>query len=154
MHITRRKSLALLAAVPVASPLFVGPALAAQPPVFATGGVAINGYDAVAYFTDAKPVKGAPEFSHDWNGATWQFASAANRDAFAAEPQAYAPQFGGYCAYAVSKGYTATTEPDAWTVHEGRLYLNYNLTVRDIWSEDIPGNIRLATANWPGVLDT
>ncbi|NNF24928.1 MAG: YHS domain protein, partial [Rhodobacteraceae bacterium] len=72
---------------------------------------------------------------------------------FDADPAAFAPQYGGYCAYAVSKGATATTDPDAWTVHDGRLYLNFSTTVRSIWQEDIPGNIARADANWPGVLD-
>ena len=153
MTLTRRRlMISALAAAPLAAVL-PRTAVAGQPPVFAAGGPAINGYDPLAYFTEDKPVKGDPAHAHDWNGATWHFASAANREAFAADPAAYAPQYGGYCAYAVSKGYTAKTEPDAWTVHEGRLYLNYNTTVREIWSEDIPGNIRRADANWPGVLD-
>jgi hypothetical protein len=125
---------------------------AAEPPVFAPDGVAINGYDPVAYFTEGQPVRGAVEIAHDWNGATWRFATAANRDAFAAEPEAFAPQYGGYCAYAVANGYTARTDPDAFTVHDGKLYLNFNRRIRSRWERDIPGYVRQADANWPDVL--
>lgn len=129
------------------------PAFAAQPPVYGTGSVAINGYDPVAYFTQSDAVEGTSAHTSEWNGATWQFASAENRDLFAANPENYAPQYGGYCAYAVSKGYTASTSPNAWTVRDGKLYLNYSRAVRAIWSRDIPGNISKADDNWPSVLE-
>ena len=129
-------------------------ALAAKPPVFSTRKqVAINGYDPVAYFTEAQPRRGQKEHSLDWNGATWRFASAENKELFSANPERYAPQFGGYCAYAVSRGYTASTAPEAWTVHNGKLYLNYSLSVRDTWDQDRERNITRGNANWPGVLD-
>jgi len=150
--ISRRAFMALAASVP-ATGLLSGAAHAGSPEIYAPGGIAINGYDPVAYFTDGMPVKGVDEFTYEWKGATWRFSSADNRDAFAADPVAYAPRYGGYCAYAVSKGGTASTEPDAWRVHEGRLYLNYSLRVRSIWENDIPGNIAKADVNWPGVLD-
>lgn len=127
-------------------------ALAAEPPVFATRGTAINGYDPVAYFTEARPERGAEPITLDWNGTTWRFASAANRDIFAANPERFAPQYGGYCAYAVANGYTASTDPDAFTVHDGKLYLNFNRRIRTRWERDIPGNVARADANWPGVL--
>ncbi|MEM1302255.1 MAG: YHS domain-containing (seleno)protein [Pseudomonadota bacterium] len=149
--LTRRSFLMAAAAAPVA--LTAIPALAAEPPVYAEDGVAINGYDPVAYFTESQPVEGSAEFTADHDGATFRFASAANRDTFAADPAAYAPQYGGYCAYAVSRGYTATTSPNAWTVHEGKLYLNFNRAVRTLWSRDIPGNIVKGDANWPTVLE-
>ncbi|MEO1705790.1 MAG: YHS domain-containing (seleno)protein, partial [Pseudomonadota bacterium] len=117
------------------------------------GHVAINGYDPVAYFTEEKPVEGSAEFTADYMGATFRFASAENRDTFAADPEAYAPQYGGYCAYAVSRGYTATTSPRAWTVHEGKLYLNFNRAVRTLWLRDVPGNVMAGDANWPKVLE-
>ncbi len=117
------------------------------------GAVAIEGADPVAYFTDKKTVKGSPEYSHRWKGGQWRFKNAANRDAFAAEPEKYAPQFGGYCAWAVSRGYTADIDPEAWTVHKGKLYLNYSKGVRDEWTKDIPGNIAKGENNWPKVLD-
>ncbi len=149
--IPRRAFLTLAASIPVAH-LLLRPARAASPGIFASDGVAINGYDPVAYFTEGAPAPGSAGFTHDWNGVNWRFASAANRDLFAGNPQAHAPQYGGYCAYAVSRGATASTVPDAWTIHDGRLYLNYSLEVRSIWSGDIPGNVVRADANWPGVL--
>ena len=116
-------------------------------------GLAINGYDPVAYFREGAPVKGSPEFTARWKRVTWQFSSAENRDLFMAGPEDYAPQYGGYCAYAVSRGYTASTVPEAWTIFEGKLYLNFSLGVRDTWRRDMEANIAKADANWPGVLE-
>lgn len=113
------------------------------------GGVALDGYDPVAYFTDGKPTPGSKEHTVEWNGATWRFATAANRDAFAAEPAKYAPQYGGYCAYAVANGYTADIDPQAWSVVEGKLYLNYDKKVQATWEADRDAMIRNADANWP-----
>jgi YHS domain-containing protein len=124
----------------------------AKPPVFETRVGAIRGYDAVAYFTERKPIKGSKDYVVEWNGARWYFASAKNRDRFKAEPEKYAPQYGGYCAWAVTNGYTASTDPEAWRIVDGKLYLNYSLGVQEQWSEDIPGNIAKANKNWPGVL--
>lgn len=115
-------------------------------------GVAIKGYDTVAYHTQGQPVKGSGDHTHAWNGATWQFASAANLEKFKANPEKYAPKYGGYCAYAVSKGATANIDPNAWKLVEGALYLNYNASIQKKWSKDIPGYIAKADANWPGVL--
>ncbi len=112
-------------------------------------GTALKGYDTVAYFKEGKPVKGKDEFRHDWMGAKWYFASAANRDAFAQNPEKYAPQFGGYCAWAVSQGYTAAIDPTAWKIVEGKLYLNYSKEVQQKWESDIPGHIKKAQENWP-----
>ncbi len=117
------------------------------------GSVAIEGTDTVAYFTEGKAVKGLSDFTHRWKGATWRFKNAANRDAFAASPEKYSPQFGGYCAWAVSQGYTASIDPEAWKVYQGKLYLNYSKGVQAQWVEDIPGNIAKAESRWPGVLD-
>ena len=114
-------------------------------------GLALKGYDPVAYFTEQKPLKGKPEITAQHEGATYRFASAANRDAFAAAPAKYAPQYGGYCAFGVASGYKAPIEPDAWTVVDGKLYLNYNQSVRSKWSSDIPGFLRKGDANWPTV---
>ena len=116
-----------------------------------SSGLALKGYDPVAYFTDKKPVRGKGELTARHEGATYRFASAANRDAFTADPGKYAPQYGGYCAFGVASGYKAPIEPDAWTVVDGKLYLNYNQSVRRQWSSDIPGFIRKAEANWPTV---
>lgn len=113
------------------------------------GGVAIDGYDPVAYFTDSKPVEGSKAYSFEWNGATWRFASAAHRDLFAQAPEKYAPQYGGYCAWAVAQGSTADIDPESWRIEDGRLFLNYSLDVQKKWSADIPGNIAKADENWP-----
>jgi YHS domain-containing protein len=114
-------------------------------------GLALKGYDPVAYFTEGRPMQGKAEFSTRHDGVTYRFSSAANRDAFAAAPEKYAPQYGGYCAFGVASGYKAPIEPDAWTVVDGKLYLNYNRSVRSQWSSDVPGYVRKADANWPTV---
>ncbi len=130
------------------------PAQAAEDPVFKTFlGTAINGYDPVAYFTEGKPVEGSSDHAYDWNGAEWHFASAQNLETFKAEPEKYAPQYGGYCAYAVSYGSTAKTEPDAWKIVDGKLYLNYDKSVQSRWEKDVPGYIAKADQNWPKVLE-
>ncbi len=112
---------------------------------------AIKGYDAVAYFTEGKPVKGLDEFSFDYMGAEWKFASQAHLDLFRADPEAYAPQYGGYCAYAVANGETASAEPDLWTIHNGKLYLNYNRRINERFQQDIDNYIRQADQNWPRI---
>ena len=112
-------------------------------------GLAIKGYDPVAYFEDGKPEKGNPAYQFQWKGATWRFASAAHRDAFAKEPDRYAPQYGGFCAYGVSEGHTAPIDPEAWTIIEGKLYLNYDKQVRENWKKDTKGRIQKADRNWP-----
>ena len=114
-------------------------------------GTAIEGYDPVAYFEEGKPVEGDSDYTHEWMGATWYFASAANRDLFAADPEKYAPQYGGYCAWAVANGYTASIDPEAWRIVDGRLYLNYSKQVQADWEQDVPGNIARGDANWPKI---
>ena len=138
-----------------ATVLFGSPALAAKPDIF-TGlkpGFAVAGYDPVAYFTENMPVKGDPSIVFKYRGALWLFSSAANRDAFKADPEKYAPQYGGYCAYAVSQGYTAKGEPEVWKIVDGKLYLNFSRGVQKRWQRDIPGHITSANANWPSVLN-
>jgi hypothetical protein len=117
-----------------------------------SGDLAIKGYDAVTYFTGSAPAKGDPRFSHRWSDATWHFVSAKNRDLFARTPEKYAPQFGGYCAWAVSRGYTADVDPEAFRIVDGKLYLIYSTAVERRWEQDIPGNITRAQSNWPAVL--
>jgi YHS domain-containing protein len=137
------------------SALPVGIAQAKEPAIY-TGivkGVAVGGYDPVAYFTDKKPVAGKAEFVHDHEGASYRFATAANRDAFKATPAKYTPQYGGYCAWAVSQGYTAKGDPTVWSVTDGKLFLNYNASVQSGWAKDVPNLIKKADANWPKVLD-
>ena len=112
-------------------------------------GYAIRGYDPVAYFQQSRPVHGSPQFNYQWMNATWLFSSAANRDLFAASPEKYAPQYGGYCSYAVSQGHTATIDPEAWKVVDGKLYLNYSKGVQKTWEKDVPGYIEKANKNWP-----
>ena len=128
--------------------------LADDKPVNQTrAGLAVKGYDVVAYFSEGQAVKGSADFKHAWNDATWQFASAANRDLFKSDPEKYAPRFGGYCSWAVANGYTAAIDPKAWSIVDGKLYLNYSLKIRKKWEKDIPGFIAKAEKNWPGVLD-
>ncbi|MGB2925516.1 MAG: YHS domain-containing (seleno)protein [Limnothrix sp.] len=114
-------------------------------------GVAIKGTDPVAYFTQGKPVRGSASFTHSWNGATWHFSSAANRNLFAANPTKYAPQYGGYCAWAISQGSTADIDPNAWKIVDGKLYLNLNRNIQNRWERDIPGFISKANLNWPRI---
>ena len=131
----------------------LSPASGGKPTIFTTGDGAIRGYDPVAYFTEGSPTKGRDQHTFEWKGATFKFASTETLALFEANPEKYVPQYGGYCAYAVSKGATASTDPDAWTIVEGKLYLNYSLGVRKRWREDIPGHIAAANKNWPGVLN-
>ncbi len=115
-------------------------------------GRAIRGYDAVAYFADGQPQPGLAAFSHDWKGAVWLFASAAHRDAFMADPERYAPQFGGYCAYAITKGHALEARPEVWSIVDDKLYLNLGPGAQQKWRADVPGNIARAVNNWPGAL--
>ena len=129
--------------------LLAAPALAEK--VNTEGCPAVRGTDVVAYFSEGKAVAGSPQFTHRWNGAEWRFASSANRDAFAADPAKYAPQYGGFCAWAVSQNYTAPVDPDAWKIVDGKLYLNYSRVVQLRWLLDTTGNITKADANWPSL---
>ena len=138
----------------VAALAFSVPALAQKAEVYSSWlGAAIRGTDPVAYFTEGRPVEGSRKFTHEWKGATWRFASAQNRDAFVAAPERYAPQYGGYCAYGVANGYTVSTVPEAWSIVDGKLYLNYSLAVRADWLKDVPGYLGRADANWPRALE-
>ena len=151
MNLTRRSLFTLALAVPAAA-AFAPRAMAATPEVYAEDGIAVDGSDVVAYFTEGAPVAGDPAITFEYMGATWRFSSEANRDLFAADPAAYAPQYGGYCAYAVSQGYTASTVPEAWSIIDDKLYLNYSTGVRRRWSRDIPGYSAAANPNRPSVL--
>jgi YHS domain-containing protein len=129
--------------------------LAAEKPVDpvnkSNGGVAVRGTDVVAYFEQSAVVKGTREFTHDWNGAIWLFATAAHRDTFKANPAKYAPQFGGYCAWAVGHGYTANADPEAWKIIDGKLYLNYNKSIQRKWDPESAKWIAEGNKNWPGL---
>ena len=153
--LTALRGLLFAALLPAALLLHVPESHAGKDPVY-TGtfsDLAVSGYDPVAYFTEGRPVEGSSDFELEWNDATWRFASQANLETFKADPEAYAPQYGGYCAWAVSQGYTASTVPEAWHIVNGKLYMNYSLGVRDKWRQDIPGHIANANQNWPKVLE-
>jgi YHS domain-containing protein len=130
-------------------------AFAEKPPIYRGlfEEAAVSGYDPVAYFKAGAPVEGKKAFEHTYKGVTWRFSSADNLAAFKADPGKYAPQYGGYCAWAVSQGYTAKADPKAWRIVDGKLYLNYNLDIQKKWEKDIPGLIAKANVNWPTVLE-
>lgn len=116
-------------------------------------GIAIKGYDPVAFHTEGQPVKGSDQYDLIWQDAAWRFSSAENRNLFEANPEKYAPQYGGYCAWAVAQGTTASVDPkNSWSIINGKLYLNYSKKIKEKWEMDAPGNIQKADANWPGVL--
>jgi len=119
--------------------------------IFTDNGLALRGYDPVAYFTAGTPQRGSSDFRAEWGGAEWHFTSGANRDAFLAAPEDFAPQYGGYCAWAVSQGYTAPINPHAWAIVDGRLYLNASTRVQRRWARDAADHIERADANWPGL---
>ncbi len=119
--------------------------------IFAPGNKAINGYDPVAFFTEAKPVKGNNAFTHKWKDASWYFASQKNLDAFKTQPEKYAPQYGGYCAYGTAEGHKAPTKPETWTIENDKLYLNYDMGVKKDWDKDRTLLIKKADGNWPEV---
>lgn len=130
------------------------PAAAKTAPVYTAlfSNVAVSGYDSVAYFTEGRPVVGSAQFKTVYRGAEFRFASAANLAKFKADPAAFAPQYGGYCAWAVSHGYTASGDPKVWKIVGGKLYLNYNREIGQRWAQDIPGFIKAGNANWPKLL--
>lgn len=152
--LSRRALLGGLTASPLllAAPALIGTARAATPLAYAEGGIAIDGTDAVAYRLDGRPVPGKPEIAFDYNGVTWRFDRVETRELFAADPDHYAPAYGGHCAWAASQGYVAPTTPEAWTLWEDRLFLNYGLGVQRRWRRDIPGHVAKGDANWPGLL--
>ena len=125
----------------------------ADPPIFNTHGVAIFGSDTVAYHTLEKAVEGSPEFTHEWMDMTWRFVSAEHRDLFAADPEKYAPAYGGWCAYAVAFGMKVATDPEAWRIVDGRLYLQQSPAVLRAWGQDVPYYVGLADETWPDILN-
>lgn len=117
------------------------------------GNVAIKGYDPVAYFKQNKAVEGSKEYEAQWMGATWRFSSAANLQTFQQEPERFAPQYGGYCAFAVAKDSLAGIDPEQFTIVDDKLYLNYSAKIQKQWLADRDAFIEKADTNWPGVLD-
>ena len=151
----RRAILGVAAAVMLALPAAMTAALRAAdniPPVYLVKGVAISGYDPVAYFTDKKPVKGNPAIALEHESAKYFFASEEHRELFKREPDKYLPQYGGYCAWAVFHGSTAKTDPTAWTIHDGKLFLNYDKGVKVSWDKNLARHIVKADANWPKIV--
>jgi len=112
-------------------------------------GLALKGYDPVAYFTESKALKGNSDFQHTHAGIKYNFASAQNRELFKKDPAKYLPQYGGYCSWAVGHNYTASTDPEAWKIVNGKLYLNYNKDVQRKWMADEGNLIKSGDANWP-----
>lgn len=115
-------------------------------------GYAVEGADVVAFFsldTDADAVMGSDSYTYQWKGAVWLFSNQSNLEAFQANPQMYAPRYGGYCAYAMARDYIAAIDPDAWTITDGKLYLNYSKSIRSKWLKDLSGEIQRADENWP-----
>ncbi|HEU0310743.1 MAG TPA: YHS domain-containing (seleno)protein [Sphingomicrobium sp.] len=147
--IVRLAALTILLAAPAVTPAF-----AEAPPEVsvAEDGLAARGYDVAAYFLQGGPVIGSAAHQLQYKGATWRFASAENLARFKADPSAYAPQFGGYCAWAVSQGYIAPGDPKQWKIVDGRLYLNANARAKELWEADQAEAIVRGHANWPGVL--
>jgi len=131
-----------------------GVASAASARIFNTATLAIHGYDPVGYFSDGKAVEGTDEYRLKWMGVIWRFASLDNLAAFESNPRGFAPQYGGYCAFAMAQGSIATSVPEAWTIYQDRLYLNYSKSVRRRWKKDIAGYVDAADTHWPGILDS
>jgi hypothetical protein len=121
---------------------------ATQAPIFSTEQGAIKGYDPVAYFVVGQPQRGLDFITYDWQGAVWHFGTIANRDSFALQPEKYAPQYGGYCAYGWAQGYAVKIEPYAWAIENGKLYLNYDNSVQRKWNKKRAQYIRDADKNW------
>lgn len=132
--------------------LFVASAASAVAPIAAVNtehGLAIKGYDPVAYFAAGKPTRGTAGFSATYQGAVYRFASAENRDRFLVAPQTFAPQYGGYCAFAIALNTIADIDPDEWAIVDGKLYLNNSFFSQALWSLDKSGNIARGDRNWP-----
>ncbi len=141
--LSRRQILRAAGAAAVSTP-FLGVAAFAD-----ADALAVGGYDVVNYFTADAAAKGSAAHVATYAGRSYRFVSADNKAAFEADPDRYAPKYNGHCAWAASRGYLASGDPEAWTVWNDRLYLNYNKQVRTRWREDIPGNVAKADRNWP-----
>lgn len=151
MRASRRAILAAMIVVPVVGSI-LRPALAEEPAVYAPSGVALGGYDVVAYFTKGQPMMGSEAFEIMWHGAMWRFVSAESLMEFEMNPAAFAPQYGGYCAYSVSQGAVASSMPKAFLLRDGKLYLGHNMEALELLSRDLAANIARADAHWPAVI--
>lgn len=114
-------------------------------------GVAIKGYDPVAYFAQNKAISGVDAYTFEWSGSQWKFSSQAHLDSFKVAPEKYAPQYGGYCAYGCSQNYKAPVDPEAFTILNNKLYLNYSMKVKTAWLQEATARIKAADANWPAL---
>ncbi len=150
LMITRRHMLGLLAA----SPLLATSAHAGSARIYVRDGYAIGGYDPVAYFVKHAPSLGTRDHMLMWRGAIWRFETAASQAMFERDPVRYAPRYGGYCAYSLSRGMLASTDPDAWAVHDGCLYLTRSAWALEMWSQDKPAHVGKADDHWPAILLT
>jgi YHS domain-containing protein len=159
LHVRHKSIFRLTAKISVMKKMFVSVVLvmslitvkAQKAEIFNDDGIAIHGYDAVAYFTKGQPVKGDSRFVFKYNDAAWYFASQEDLDLFKAAPVKYAPQYGGYCAYGLSQGHKAPTKADAFTIVNGKLYLNYNMDVKATWQKNTNDYISKGDANWPAI---
>ena len=132
--------------------LAASPAMAGE--VLETGGIGIKGHDPVAYFVEGRAVAGKPELSVEHGAVKYRFATPENREAFRADPAKYLPQYGGFCAFGVAGGYKAVVDPEAFSLVDGKLYLNYSKSIRTKWLGDVPGYIGKADGKWPEVAKT
>lgn len=150
--------LAVASLIAMAGPSFAGPEVnTARGGVLVDGkpapGLAVHGFDVVAFFKDGKPAQGDAKFSATHGDATYRFSSQANLDAFKASPAKYEPAYGGYCAYGVAVGAKFDGDPRFWKIVEGKLYLNLSADIQEAWNKDVSGNIKKAEVNWPGLKD-
>lgn len=143
---------ALILALFAAFAAFAAPADADEPVFHGQDGIAIGGYDTVAFFAEGRPVMGRADHAVMWKGVVWHFVSARNQEVFESNPRAYAPRFGGYCAYAVSQGYLASGSPVNWQIVDGRLYVLHSGAIHRMWQPAAADLIAQAMGNWPGIL--
>lgn len=145
--ITRRHLLGTIATALIATPALARPAR-----LYVKQGFAVSGFDPVAYFDQSQPVEGQDSYRLHWHNAVWQFASAQNMASFERDPHAYAPQYGGYCAMALAQGKLTPSIPEAWAIHDGKLYLTHSTQARDQWLQNPDGRIAEANVNWSSLL--
>lgn len=134
--------------------MLIGAGVTAKPEINTIGspGLAIKGYDPVAYFEQGGPRQGLAKHTLQHAGVRWQFSSAANKAKFEQNPERYMPAYGGYCAYGVAQGYLVKIEPNAWAIRNGKLYLNYSTSVQQTWSKSPDAYIDKANSRWPKLI--
>ncbi len=163
MSIHLKHQFSVVAALFMVLSLFTGISHAAAPEIntlekegvfgkYKHNGIAIRGYDTVAYFTQGQAVEGSADITTEWQGATWQFSSEEHKDLFVATPEKYAPQYGGYCAYGIANDYVVKIEPEQWSIIDDKLYLNYDARIQKAWSKNIAGYIKTADRKFEKLL--